>query len=99
GNLLERSAAPALSEASDAGWTVIVKEAMANGRLAHLDGAALVSALTQPWADIVLSGAATVDHLRSNVAAPDHDVDLDAFASIVEPPEQYWATRASLPWN
>ena len=32
-NLLERSAGPALSEAHDRGWGVIVKEALANGRL------------------------------------------------------------------
>lgn len=34
-NALETSAAPALAEAHDAGLTVIVKEAMANGRLAE----------------------------------------------------------------
>lgn len=33
-NLLETSAAPALAEASAAGWSVVVKEALANGRLA-----------------------------------------------------------------
>ena len=33
-NLLEPSAADALAEAHDAGWAVIVKEALANGRLA-----------------------------------------------------------------
>jgi aryl-alcohol dehydrogenase-like predicted oxidoreductase len=32
-NLLETSVAPALEEAHDAGWGVIVKEALANGRL------------------------------------------------------------------
>jgi aryl-alcohol dehydrogenase-like predicted oxidoreductase len=32
-NALERSAGPALAEAHDAGWGVLVKEAMANGRL------------------------------------------------------------------
>ncbi|HEX5826432.1 MAG TPA: aldo/keto reductase [Candidatus Limnocylindrales bacterium] len=32
-NLLEPSAGPALAEAHDAGWGVIVKEALANGRL------------------------------------------------------------------
>ncbi len=32
-NLLEPSAAPALAEASQAGWGVIIKEAVANGRL------------------------------------------------------------------
>jgi aryl-alcohol dehydrogenase-like predicted oxidoreductase len=33
-NLLETSVAPAAAEAAGAGWTVLVKEAMANGRLA-----------------------------------------------------------------
>jgi aryl-alcohol dehydrogenase-like predicted oxidoreductase len=32
-NVLETSAAPALADAHDAGWGVLVKEAMANGRL------------------------------------------------------------------
>ena len=35
-NLLERSAGPALDEAHQAGYGVIVKEALANGRLANL---------------------------------------------------------------
>jgi aryl-alcohol dehydrogenase-like predicted oxidoreductase len=40
-NLLEPSAGPALAEASAAGWGVIVKEAVANGRLTpHGQGAA-----------------------------------------------------------
>jgi aryl-alcohol dehydrogenase-like predicted oxidoreductase len=40
-NLLEPSAGPALAEASAAGWGVIVKEAVANGRLTpHGDGPA-----------------------------------------------------------
>lgn len=40
-NLLERSAAPLLSAAHDAGWVVMVKEALANGRLtpANMDSA------------------------------------------------------------
>ena len=44
-NLLERSAAPALVEACDAGWNVIVKEALANGRLADVDATALAAAV------------------------------------------------------
>jgi aryl-alcohol dehydrogenase-like predicted oxidoreductase len=38
-NLLEPSAGPALSEASAAGWAVIVKEAVANGRLTRVGDA------------------------------------------------------------
>jgi aryl-alcohol dehydrogenase-like predicted oxidoreductase len=118
-NLLERSAGPILAEAHDAGLGVIVKEALANGRLtargkvASLldlskcrgvtpDALALAAALAQPWADVVLSGAASVETLRSNLTALDIelaeslDPDLEALA---EQPERYWEERAALPWN
>ena len=85
-NLHERSAGPALAAAAEAGLTVYVKEALANGRLAGraappeltalaaergttADALALAAVLAQPWADVVLSGAATVETLRSNLAA------------------------------
>ena len=38
-NLLEQSVSPALADASGHGWTVIVKEVLANGRLTAHDGA------------------------------------------------------------
>jgi aryl-alcohol dehydrogenase-like predicted oxidoreductase len=104
-NLHERSAAGALHDAHDAGWHVIVKEALANGRLASMASVALAAALTQPWADVVLSGAATVEQLRSNVAAldlvgsADAGLDLDSHDGMVETPDAYWTTRATLPWN
>ena len=89
-NLFETSVGPALAEAHAAGWTVIVKEALANGRLAvpgpmtaslgeRPDVTALAAALAQPWADVVLSGAATVVQLRSNL-------DALAVTSRVDPP-------------
>jgi aryl-alcohol dehydrogenase-like predicted oxidoreductase len=79
-NLLEPSIGPALADAKAAGWTVVVKEALANGRLVapgpladslgtRPDAVALAAALAQPWADVVLSGAVTVGQLRSNLAA------------------------------
>ena len=43
-NLLEPSAGPALAEAKAAGWGVIVKEALANGRLAALPASATLAA-------------------------------------------------------
>lgn len=103
-NLLERSAGPALAAAHEAGLRVIVKEALANGRLIGTvsDAVAIAAALTQPWADVVLSGAATVQHVESNVRALDLDYDesMDAeLAGLVEDPESYWSTRAALPWN
>lgn len=120
-NLLEPSVGPALAEAQEAGWGVIVKEALANGRLTSrpsqsspgplkslssqlgrtCDAVAIAAALAQPWSDVVLSGAVTPGQLSSNLTALDVDLspgELSDLAALVEPPEQYWATRASLPW-
>ncbi|MFI9158943.1 aldo/keto reductase [Kitasatospora aureofaciens] len=121
-NLLETSAAPALAEAHRAGWLVVVKEGMANGRLAGRnatgpdtaalrtlaartatapDALALAAAAAQPWADVVLSGAATLDQLTSNLAAAEVVLgpeDLAPLAAMAEPAEDYWRTRSSLPW-
>ena len=88
-NPLEPSAAPALARAHAAGLRVVVKEALANGRLADCDALALAVALDQPWSDVVLSGAATVEQIRSNLRALD----------LAEPPEEYWRRRAELPWT
>lgn len=111
-NLLETSAGPALAEAHAAGWTVIVKEALANGRLAvpgpvtaalgdRPDMTALGVALAQPWADVVLSGAATVTQMSSNLAALDAapPVDADRLAGLATDPQLYWRDRASMPWT
>ena len=118
-NLHERSAEGALARAHRAGMGVIVKEALANGRLTARggnellvaassaadvppDALALAAALAQPWADVVLSGAATVDQLRSNLAA----LELDAAAVqdprlglLREDPGEYWSRRSALPWT
>jgi aryl-alcohol dehydrogenase-like predicted oxidoreductase len=118
-NLLERSAGPALKSAHEAGLGVIVKEALANGRLTargHIaeleaaagqvgctpDALALATVLTQPWADIVLSGAATVPELTSNVAASSLELGsemIDQLETIREDSLSYWSARAALPWN
>jgi aryl-alcohol dehydrogenase-like predicted oxidoreductase len=118
-NLLEQSAAPALARAHEAGVGVIVKEALANGRLTARGGVealdraarerettpdrlALAAALAQPWADVVLSGAATVETLASNLRATAERWD-DGLAArlghLAEPPERYWRARSELPWN
>ncbi|QIS02289.1 aldo/keto reductase [Nocardia brasiliensis] len=121
-NVLDPSAGPALAEAHSAGWLVVVKEAMANGRLAGRnatgpdtaalrsvcdrigatpDALALAAAAAQPWADIVLSGAATLDQLSSNLTAAALELtpaDLGELATLTESPETFWRTRAQLPW-
>ncbi|MBC2903495.1 aldo/keto reductase [Streptomyces cupreus] len=118
-NALETSAAPALAEAHDAGLTVIVKEGMANGRLAEphapdalkavaaetslgTDAVALALVLRQPWAGVVLSGAATTVQLASNLHAAVVDLDEDQLhrlAALVEEPGAYWERRGQLPWH
>ncbi|TCB98375.1 aldo/keto reductase [Micromonospora zingiberis] len=102
-NLLEPSAGPALAEAHDAGCLVIVKEALANGRLAVRedvgDTVALAAALQQPWAGIVLSGAATSDQLASNLRAETLTVDPARWADLAVAAPRYWQERADLPWT
>ncbi|MET9793268.1 aldo/keto reductase [Streptomyces canus] len=118
-NALETSAAPALAEAHDAGLTVIVKEGMANGRLAEphapdalkavaaetslgCDAVALALVLRQPWAGVVLSGAATTVQLASNLHAAVVDLDdeqLSRLAGLAEEPGAYWESRSRLPWH
>ena len=111
-NPLEPSVGTALAKAKSAGWTVIVKEALANGRLAvpgpataalgeRPDVTALAVALAQPWADIVLLGAATVAQLRSNLAALDVAVppDRDRLVTLALDPQTYWRERAAMEWT
>jgi aryl-alcohol dehydrogenase-like predicted oxidoreductase len=102
-NLLEPSAGPALAEAHDAGCLVIVKEALANGRLAVRedvgDAVALAAALHQPWASLVLSGAATGDQLASNLRAETLTVDPAEWKGLAVPSTRYWHERSQLPWT
>lgn len=118
-NALEPSIGPLLGEVHDAGLGVIVKEALANGRLVRgpeaavvaeharrlgttADALALAHALAQPWADVVLLGPATVEQLRSNVAALDVELDEEAASALQElaqPRAAYWADRAVMSWS
>jgi aryl-alcohol dehydrogenase-like predicted oxidoreductase len=108
-NLIERSAGPALQRAHDAGLHVIVKEALANGRLTARggenspgDALALASVLAQPFVDVALSGASTAEQLDSNLSA--YDIEWtpeqeERYAGLVEPPEEYWEKRSELAWT
>ncbi|MDQ6885529.1 MAG: aldo/keto reductase [Candidatus Dormibacteraeota bacterium] len=101
-NLLEPSAGQALAEAHDAGWGVIIKEALANGRLADRDQESIAAALANPWVDLVLSGAVTEAQLRSNVGALSVRLSPDELASLsnlAEPAHQYWKERGQLAWS
>ncbi|MFJ3984685.1 aldo/keto reductase [Streptomyces fungicidicus] len=118
-NALETSAGPALAEARDAGLTVIVKEGMANGRLAAphapealravaeetglgCDAVALAVVLREPWAGVVLSGAATTAQLASNLHAAVVDLtdeQASRLTALAEEPGAYWERRGQLPWH
>ena len=101
-NLLEPSAGPALAEAHAAGWGVIVKEALANGRLASRDATAISAALANPWVDTVLSGAATTEQLRSNLRALElrpSAAEREDLLKGAEPADLYWKERSALPWR
>jgi aryl-alcohol dehydrogenase-like predicted oxidoreductase len=101
-NPIEPSAGPALAEAHDAGWGVIIKEALANGRLASRDRIAIAAALANPWVDVVLSGAVTVEQVRSNVLAATMQLapdQLDELTKLAEPADQYWKERSQLAWS
>ena len=119
-NLLEPSVGPALAEASEAGWGVTIKEAVANGRLTirgdvppavsaaaaelevGVDTLATAVALAQPFADVVLSGAATVDHLDSNLDALELSLPgglAEELQGVAEAPAAYWQRRSAMPWT
>lgn len=125
-NLLEQSATTALQTAHAVGITIIIKEALANGRLTlrnntpafapklqllqqeatrlqtTIDALALAAVFAQPWATIVLSGAATVTQLVSNSRAGDVRWDEEAAAALLplgEAPDHYWQQRSDLAWN
>jgi aryl-alcohol dehydrogenase-like predicted oxidoreductase len=138
-NLLERGAELALQDAHGAGMKVVVKEALANGRLTReaeggkreegggkrdsddvlfpavarirelaesrgttIEMLAIGAALARPWADVVLTGAAAVAQIQSNVAALAfaYDAELEEWlrsASISS--TEYWRARSSFKWN
>lgn len=60
------------------------------------DALALGVVLAQPFADVVLSGAATEAQLASNLRAQATSLDVTRFALA---PARFWAERATLAWT
>jgi aryl-alcohol dehydrogenase-like predicted oxidoreductase len=89
GRLAGREPAPELeAAAADAGTTP--------------DALALAAVLARPWADVVLSGAASFDTLRSNLRASEvvWSEELERrLAPLQENTGAYWARRGELAWN
>ena len=89
GRLAGREALPAIAEAAATHDTTP-------------DALALAAVLARPWAGVVLSGAATVATLESNLRAaqvtwaPELDERL---ADLREDADAYWERRSALPWT
>lgn len=97
-NSLEPSADHVLTEVHHGGWQVLVKEPLANGRLAvrppevlsavaerhgaGTDAIALAHVLSRPWADVVLLGPASVSQLKSNLTACSVELDEKDLADL-----------------
>jgi aryl-alcohol dehydrogenase-like predicted oxidoreductase len=114
-NLLEPSVGPAATEAAAAGWAVLVKEAVANGRLtpaggppAPLTALAAASGVTE---DAIALAAALAQPwasvvLSGAVTEAQLEENLAALTlshlpelSLAEAPDAYWAERAARPWH
>jgi aryl-alcohol dehydrogenase-like predicted oxidoreductase len=96
GRLTERNEEPAFAS------KLAVLRAEAERLGVTTDALALAAALAQPWADVVLSGAATPAQLVSNAAALDVSLDDEALArlaSLAEEPKAYWNARSRMRWN
>jgi len=114
-NLLEPSVAPAAAEAAAAGWTIMIKEAVANGRLAPGGDAAeplgALAAARNVTADSIALAAALANPwagvvLSGAVTPAQLQANLAALAvsdlpqlDLAEPPAAYWAARAARPWR
>lgn len=112
-NLLEPSAGDALSDAHESGVLVMIKEPLANGRLAveppeqlrraaerartGTDAVALSVAMSRPWADVVLLGPANTAQLDNNLRARGLEVAVPE--DPAEEPEYYWSRRGRLAWT
>lgn len=110
-NVLERSVGPALAEAHDAGWFVVVKEAVANGRLTRKAGETPFNEFASKHGvapDALAIGAAVAqpwaDVVLSGAITAEQlesnlaPVDVEPLAEFVQEPEEYWTERSALPW-
>lgn len=113
-NLLETSVAPALQLAHEAGWRVVVKEALANGRLVRGDAGQVLRQIAREH-DVTVDAMAIAAALHqpwattvlSGAATPDqlHSNVLAAtvgavqWSEVAEDPETYWSKRSALQWT
>ena len=92
---------PANDRLEDAALLVTLERAAAAPGLT-IDGLAMAWVLSHPFVDVALSGAATPAQIASHASSVDRPLPAAtraAVESLVEGPERYWSTRASLPWT
>jgi len=113
-NLLEPSVGEAAAEAAAAGWGILVKEAVANGRLTPAGGppaplTALATARGVTEDAIALAAALAQPWasvvLSGAVTIPQLDENLTALTvgplpdlGLAEAPDAYWVERSARPW-
>ncbi|HEX3489787.1 MAG TPA: aldo/keto reductase [Streptosporangiaceae bacterium] len=112
-NLLETSVDGAAADAAEAGWTVMVKEGVANGRLTPAIAPEPVTALAAArgvTADAIALAAALARPwatvVLSGAVTPEQLADNLAALKVgplpdlnlAEAPAAYWAERAARPW-
>ena len=110
-NVLETSVGPALAEVHDAGWFVVVKEAVANGRLTSKAGETPFNEFAAQHGvapDSLAIGAAAAqpwaDVVLSGATTAEQlesnlaPVDRGPLIEFVQEPYEYWSERSALPW-
>lgn len=96
GRLTTRNTAPDFQK------QMTLLQSLAKEQNSTVDALALAAVVNQPFVDVVLSGAASVEHLQSNLQALQiewTDSLAEALHDLVEPVEEYWHTRSQLAWN
>ena len=76
--------------------------AAADERGTTIEMVAMAAAMARPSADVVLTGAATVEQIRSTAAARDfpYDDELEGeLRSVSVSSEEYWRARSGFSWN
>ncbi|MGR2752096.1 aldo/keto reductase [Agromyces arachidis] len=114
-NLLEPSAGPALGRAQEAGWFVVVKEALANGRLTPAGGEATAEGVASVHGraiDSLALGAARARPWAAVVLsgavtpaqldrnlASEAPTGTEPLGALAEDPAAYWSARSARDWT
>jgi len=110
-NVLETSSGAALAEAHAAGWFVVVKEAVANGRLTAKAGETPFNEFARQHGiapDALAIGAAAAqpwaDIILSGATTAEQlasnlaHTTAGPLTEFTQQPEEYWTERSALPW-